>query len=124
MGRFRSLLSLLLMVQLFAPAIGRASVEFLCEMDGTVHRSCCCDEGMRGERSCSRVEAADCCALRPGAEHRATHSEASPSVAPILSEVAGAATSARLEAVGGQPPCRFRSAVGPPIFLRNCSILR
>jgi len=122
--RLPSLLSLLLVAQLLAPGIGRASVEFLCEMDNAVHRSCCCENGMRRERRCARVEQADCCTLRPGAEQPATRSDSAPVVTPILIEVA-AATRVAVDDAGRR--CMVSGAggaVGPPIFLRNCTILR
>jgi hypothetical protein len=122
--RLRSLLSLLLVAQLLAPGIGRASVEFLCEMDNAVHRSCCCENGMRAERRCARVEQADCCTLRPGAEQPATRSDAAPVVTPLLIEVAAAT---RVAAADAGRRCMVTGpggAVGPPIFLRNCTILR
>jgi len=124
MSRLRPLLSLLFVAQLLAPGAGRASVGYQCEMDNTVHRSCCCDEGMQRPSSCSRVHAADCCTVRPGAERQATRSDTSTNLAPLLSEVVAWTPAALPASVLAHRRCPLPGALGPPIFLRNCTLLR
>ncbi len=123
--RSRFLLALAVAAQLVAPGIGRAGVEWVCAKDNAVHRSCCCEEGMVAGRRCAKLEAPDCCQLRAAADGQATRAGDTPSPAPLQISRTIAVVPVALAVAGG--PCSaapLRGATGPPIFLRNCSLLR
>jgi len=122
----RSVARVALVLALAVPLTNANALEYVCEMDGQVHRSCCCENEAAGTPGCVQLGSRGCCEIRPVSEDPSTRPERAqvgdqaPVMTPVLTVV---------EAVqwhDSRPPrdtCVY-AATGPPTFLRNCSILR
>lgn len=116
--------SLLLAAQLLAPGVVLAGSEGHCSMQGDDVRSCCCENGMRGARNCAKLAARACCEMEPGVDTTATRSGATPNLGPAVVAQATAPLAMAALPRHRRVATACRGATGPPIFLRNCSLLR
>lgn len=118
------LLRLTLTAVLLIPAVGGSSFAYVCEMDGKIHRECCCDHGAPNS-DCVRLEKRGCCEIRPADSQAATQStkRATGYPAPVSTVASTVIVSASLGAKRSPDHYPAFAAYGPPIFLRNCSLL-
>ncbi len=118
---------------MLVPSGAIGAVLYLCQMDGEVRTSCCCDEAAAaaGEGPCTAIESASCCDVRVAEADRVpmTVVHVVDSLqAPVGVAVATFAPARGLQSrLGGRgmvlgargPP----AGLGPPIFVRDCSYL-
>jgi hypothetical protein len=122
-----ALLRLVLTAVLFIPALGGSSLAYVCEMDGKIRRKCCCDHEAPNESDCTKLEKRGCCDVRSTGGEPITKSTRTvsgsqpPASAALMSTIAGIGSTA--ESLSTRQ-CFESVANGPPIFLRNCSLLR
>jgi hypothetical protein len=129
-GARARLLVLLVVASLLASVSGFARVLYVCRMSGRVAPSCCCAHGMKAPSRHAALRRADCC------EEITIQARAS------LASAAAEGPDLPLPALAVQlpvsPPPRFHLAVGdgwsphwsrgppdtgPPLYLRNCTLL-
>jgi hypothetical protein len=121
-----SLLRLALTTILLIPALGGSSLAYVCEMNGKIQRKCCCDHDAAASGDCAELAKPGCCDVRPAGGESATKSTQTvtsyqlPTLA-FATTVAGLASLAADQRPG---QCDHVGTTGPPIFLRNCSLLR
>jgi hypothetical protein len=127
------LVALITAATLLVPASALAQVVYLCTMTGAIGPKCCCSsvsEEPRAAPSRAQFERPDCCEAQAQASRDAIAAAADhmPSVGPavLVSTLALAdlfdlerASSLSRAAQARGPP-----ALGPPIYLENCSLLR
>ena len=121
------LLRLALTVALLIPALGGSSLAYVCEMDGQIRRECCCDHHAAKNNHYDKLEKRGCCDVRstggePITKSTRTVNGYQPPASPVLTSVVAAVTSTA--AYAETVVCERAQAAGPPIFLRNCSVLR
>ena len=116
---------ILLVAALVVQTTSAAALEYVCAMDGKVHRSRCCENKAHGERDRVELSKRDCCELRPASDAPATQPAArlSGGQAPLVVPVIGVISSTSQVSSRSFSPNVAPTATGPPIFLRNCSIL-
>jgi hypothetical protein len=121
------LLRIALTALLLIPALGGSSLAYVCEMNGKIQRNCCCDYDTRGTSDCPKLEKRGCCDVRSTGGEPVTKSTATgsswqaPASVVLTSAIAGVTSSTAYSSLG---ECRALNATGPPIFLRNCTLLR
>lgn len=125
-SKIRSLARLLIVAALIAPIGAARALEYVCSMDGAVHRSSCCEDEVSQDDHCPRLEKPGCCSVRPGHEDpSARASKAAGADRPQLSSVILPVIEAVTPpiAIARAAEHRPRLAHGPPTFLLHCTIL-
>jgi hypothetical protein len=115
-----------LTVLLLIPAMGGSSLAYVCEMGGQIQRKCCCDHDAPDTSDCAKLAKRGCCDVRSTGSKSATNS--TKPVASYQAHALIALASTVIDLASLAPPqspgaCAALAANGPPIFLRNCSLL-
>jgi hypothetical protein len=127
------LLAVIAALTLLAPASALAKVVYLCKMSGSIGPRCCCahaDETPETPASGPAVDRPSCCEAQVQSARDAVASAADqlPPVGPAVLVTTltfeELAERARASATLHAPQARGPPAVGPPVYLENCSLLR
>jgi hypothetical protein len=127
------LVALITAATLLMPASALAQVIYLCTMSGAIGTKCCCSAAKEEPEAAPtgpQFERPDCCEAQAQAERDAIAAAADklPSVGPAVLTATLSVTElldlGRLSTVSGAAQARGPPALGPPIYLENCSLLR
>jgi hypothetical protein len=118
---------------LLMPASALAQVLYLCTMSGLIGPKCCCSAPQEEPEAAPqgpRFERPDCCEAQAQASRDAIAAAADhmPSVGPAMLVSTLTITDLidleRAASISGAAQARGPPALGPPIYLENCSLLR
>lgn len=118
---------LLLTAVLLIPAFGGSSLAYVCEMSGEIHGKCCCHHDAPSPSDCAELAKRSCCDVRSTGSARIAKS-----TRPVPNDQLPAPAALHFTMAGPEPTAACPRPVespdftanAPPIFLRNCSLLR
>jgi hypothetical protein len=106
--------------------MGGSSLAYVCEMGGQIQRKCCCDHDVPDTSDCAELAKRGCCDVRATGSKPVTKSTKPVTGYQPLASMALASTFIDVASLAPQQSpgaCAAFAANGPPIFLRNCSLL-